>query len=280
MQTSHTLFGHLQKLTTHIDSVPNAQVQYTLVLGDQKLHLNPLIGQTIRLEHLGQINCSHCGRKTKKSYSQGHCFVCMQKLPQCDLCIMSPERCHFDAGTCRDEAWGQAFCMQPHIVYLANSSGLKVGITRVNQMPTRWLDQGASQAMPIMQVATRKLSGQVETILKQYVADKTNWRKLLQSDAQHIDMTQAADALLNESEADLDVLLSELSHQDYQWLDTPAISMRYPVLEYPSKIKSHNLDKEPVLEGKLMGIKGQYLIFDTAVINIRKYTFYLVQLSS
>ncbi|MDB9753460.1 DUF2797 domain-containing protein [Oceanospirillaceae bacterium] len=280
MQTSHTLFGHLQKLTTHIDSVPNAQVQYTLVLGDQKLHLNPLIGQTIRLEHLGQINCSHCGRKTKKSYSQGHCFVCMQKLPQCDLCIMSPERCHFDAGTCRDEAWGQAFCMQPHIVYLANSSGLKVGITRVNQMPTRWLDQGASQAMPIMQVATRKLSGQVETILKQYVADKTNWRKLLQSDAQHIDMTQAADALLNESEADLDVLLSELSHQDYQWLDTPAISMRYPVLEYPSKIKSHNLDKEPVLEGKLMGIKGQYLIFDTAVINIRKYTSYLVQLSS
>jgi len=229
---------------------------------------------------LGQINCSHCGRKTKKSYSQGHCFVCMQKLPQCDLCIMSPERCHFDAGTCRDEAWGQAFCMQPHIVYLANSSGLKVGITRVNQMPTRWLDQGASQAMPIMQVATRKLSGQVETILKQYVADKTNWRKLLQSDAQHIDMTQAADALLNESEADLDVLLSELSHQDYQWLDTPAISMRYPVLEYPSKIKSHNLDKEPVLEGKLMGIKGQYLIFDTAVINIRKYTSYLVQLSS
>ena len=280
MQTSHTLFGHLQKLTTHIDSVPNAQVQYTLVLGDQKLHLNPLIGQTIRLEHLGQINCSHCGRKTKKSYSQGHRFVCMQKLPQCDLCIMSPERCHFDAGTCRDEAWGQAFCMQPHIVYLANSSGLKVGITRVNQMPTRWLDQGASQAMPIMQVATRKLSGQVETILKQYVADKTNWRKLLQSDAQHIDMTQAADALLNESEADLDVLLSELSHQDYQWLDTPAISMRYPVLEYPSKIKSHNLDKEPVLEGKLMGIKGQYLIFDTAVINIRKYTSYLVQLSS
>ncbi|MCO4837307.1 MAG: DUF2797 domain-containing protein [Oceanospirillaceae bacterium] len=280
MQTSNVLSGHLQKLTTHIDSVPDAQVQYTLVLGDQQLHLNALIGQTIRLEHLGQINCSHCGRKTKKSYSQGHCFVCMQKLPQCDLCIMSPERCHFDAGTCRDEAWGQAFCMQPHIVYLANSSGLKVGITRVNQMPTRWLDQGASQAMPIMQVATRKLSGQVETVLKQYVTDKTNWRKLLQSDAQPIDMAQAADALLNESEADLEVLLGALSHQDYQWLDTAAMSMRYPVLEYPSKIKSHNLDKEPVLEGRLMGIKGQYLIFDTAVINIRKYTSYLVQLSS
>ena len=271
MQTPHLLTGHLAKLTTHIDSVPEAQVQYTLVLGDQELHLNPLIGQTIRLEHLGQINCSHCGR---------FCFPCMQKLPQCDLCIMSPERCHFDAGTCRDEAWGKAFCMQPHIVYLANSSGLKVGITRVNQMPTRWLDQGASQAMPIMQVATRKLSGQVETVLKQYVADKTNWRKLLQSDAETIDMAQAADLLLNESEADLDVLLGGLSHQDYQWLDTAPISMRYPVLQYPNKINSHNLDKEPVLEGKLMGIKGQYLIFDTAVINVRKYSSYLVQFSS
>lgn len=272
--------GHLTKLVTHIDAVLDAQVQYTLVLGEQRVPLNGLIGQQVRLEHLGQINCSNCGRKTKKSYSQGYCFPCMQKLPQCDLCIMSPERCHFDLGTCRDEAWGQAFCMQPHIVYLANSSGLKVGITRVNQMPTRWLDQGATQAMPIMQVATRKLSGDVETVLKQYVADKTNWRKLLKGDAEHVDLAHAADALLNQAEEDLEALLGNLNHTDYQWLDTPAISMRYPVLEYPAKIVSHNLDKEPVLEGRLMGIKGQYLIFDTSVINIRKYSSYLVQFSS
>ena len=103
--------GHLTKLVTHIDAVLDAQVQYTLVLGEQRVPLNGLIGQQVRLEHLGQINCSNCGRKTKKSYSQGYCFPCMQKLPQCDLCIMSPERCHFDAGTCRDEAWGQACCM-------------------------------------------------------------------------------------------------------------------------------------------------------------------------
>ncbi len=280
MNTSQVHSGHLTKLVTHIDAVPDAQVQYTLVLGDQRVPLNALIGQQIRLEHLGQINCSNCGRKTKKSYSQGYCFPCMQKLPQCDLCIMSPERCHFDVGTCRDETWGQAFCMQPHIVYLANSSGLKVGITRVNQMPTRWLDQGAAQAMPIMQVATRKLSGEVETVLKQYVADKTNWRKLLKGDAEQVDLAHAADALLNQAEADLEALLGNLNHTDYQWLDTPAISMRYPVLEYPTKIVSHNLDKEPVLEGRLMGIKGQYLIFDTAVINIRKYSSYLVQFSS
>jgi hypothetical protein len=124
------------------------------------------------------------------------------------------------------------------------------------------------------------LSGDVETILKQYVADKTNWRKLLKGEAQNINMAQAADLLLNESEADLEALLGGLNHKDYQWLDTAPISMRYPVLEYPEKINSHNLDKEPVLEGKLMGIKGQYLIFDTAVINVRKYTSYLVQFSS
>ena len=155
-----------------------------------------------------------------------------------------------------------------------------MGITRVNQMPTRWLDQGATQAMPIMQVATRKLSGDVETVLKQYVADKTNWRKLLKGDAEHVDLAHAADALLNQAEEDLEALLGNLNHTDYQWLDTPAISMRYPVLEYPAKIVSHNLDKEPVLEGRLMGIKGQYLIFDTSVINIRKYSSYLVQFSS
>jgi hypothetical protein len=120
----------------------------------------------------------------------------------------------------------------------------------------------------------------VETVLKQYVADKTNWRKLLKSDATNINMNQAADLLLNNSEADLEALLGGLSHTDYQWLDTAPISMRYPVLEYPEKINSHNLDKEPILEGKLMGIKGQYLILDTAVINVRKYTSYLVQFSS
>ena len=58
------------------------------------------------------------------------------------------------------------------------------------------------------------------------------------------------------------------------------VQIRYPVLEYPEKVRSHNLDKEPRLEGTLMGIKGQYLIFDTAVINMRKYAGYLMQVSA
>ncbi len=272
--------GHLSKMATSIAAVPQARVEYSLQLGDQNIDMNALIGKTIRLEHLGKINCSHCGRSTKKSYSQGYCYPCMQKLPQCDLCIMSPERCHYDAGTCRDASWGEEFCMQPHVVYLANSSALKVGITRINQMPTRWLDQGALQAVPIMQVATRKLSGLVETALKGYVADKTNWRTMLKGETVELDLLAERDRLRAEAAAPLAALLAMVDDQDYTWLEHSPTSMQYPVEQYPTKIVSHNLDKEPVLEDQLLGIKGQYLIFASRVINIRKYSSYLVQLSA
>ncbi len=272
--------GHLHKMVTHLSQVPEPMVGYQLTLGGQQVDMNALIGKPVRIEHLGQITCSHCGKATKKSYSQGYCYPCMQKLPQCDLCIMSPERCHYDAGTCRDSSWGDQFCMQPHVVYLANSSALKVGITRINQMPTRWLDQGASQALPIMQVASRKLSGQVETVLKDFVADKTNWRTLLQGDAQTMDLLVERDRLKQQAAMPLVQLLASLSPADYTWLDYQPLAIRYPVTAYPSKIVSHNLDKDPVLQDTLIGIKGQYLIFANSVINIRKYSSYLVHISA
>ncbi|MCP4789836.1 MAG: DUF2797 domain-containing protein [Gammaproteobacteria bacterium] len=270
--------GHLSKMATSINAVPKARVAYQLQMGGQSVDMNALVGRTIRLQHLGEIKCSHCGRKTKKSYSQGYCYPCMQKLPQCDLCIMSPERCHYDQGTCRDASWGEGYCMQPHVIYLANSSALKVGITRVNQMPTRWLDQGASQAVPIMQVATRKLSGQVETVLKNYVADKTNWRALLKGEAMELDLLAECERLKAEAAEPLQGLLSGVDKACYTWLQHTPTSMQYPVQQYPTKIVSHNLDKESVLEDQLLGIKGQYLIFANRVINIRKYSSYLVQL--
>ncbi len=272
--------GHLSKMVASIAPQSTAQATYQLHLGDQIIDINALLGKILRLEHLGQINCQHCGRSTRKSYAQGYCYPCMQSLPQCDLCIMSPERCHYHAGTCRDASWGEQFCMQPHVVYLANSSALKVGITRVNQMPTRWLDQGACQAMPIMQVATRKLSGQVETVLKNYVADKTNWRSLLKGPAAEIDLLAERDRLLAQADEPLQALLAGVAPVDYCWLEHMPSQINYPVSQYPAKVISHNLDKEPVLEDRLMGIKGQYLIFSQRVINIRKYSSYLVQLSA
>lgn len=263
--------GALTKMAVRLD----APVQYSLRLGDAEVAVNPLIGKTLRLEYLGAIHCSHCGRKTKKSYAQGYCYPCMTKLAQCDSCIMSPEKCHYDAGTCREPSWGEQFCMTDHVVYLANSSGVKVGITRATQLPTRWLDQGASQALPILRVATRLQSGLVEDLLRSQVADRTNWRALLKGDAEPVDLPAVREQLFDTCQAGLEALQQRFGLQAIQPLaDAEVVEMRYPVAAYPAKITSFDLDKNPVVEGTLQGIKGQYLIFDTGVINIRKYTAY------
>ncbi|MEQ7921520.1 DUF2797 domain-containing protein [Xanthomonas sp. WHRI 1810A] len=252
-----------------------SRVEYSFRLGETEIAVNPLIGKTVRLEYLGAIYCSHCGRRTKTSFSQGHCYPCMQKLAHCDICIMSPEKCHHEHGTCRDPEWGQQFCMTDHVVYLANSSGVKVGITRATQLPTRWLDQGASQALPILRVATRQQSGFVEDLLRSQVADRTNWRALLKGDAPAVDLKAVRQQLFASCGAGLMALQERFGLQAIQLLhDVEPLEMVYPVQAYPTKIVSFNLDKDPIAEGTLMGIKGQYLIFDTGVINIRKYTAY------
>ncbi|TBU90613.1 DUF2797 domain-containing protein [Phytopseudomonas dryadis] len=268
--------GSMSKMSTQL----GAPVQYAFRLGEEQVAVNPMIGKTVRLEFLGAIHCSHCGRKTRTSFSQGYCYPCMQKLAQCDLCIMSPERCHYDAGTCRDPAWGEQFCMTDHVVYLANSSGIKVGITRATQIPTRWIDQGATQALPILRVATRQQSGFVEDLLRSQVADKTNWRALLKGDAAPVDLPSVRERIFDACAEGLGALQQRFGLQAVQPLnDQPVVEIRYPIEGYPAKITSFNLDKNPVAEGTLLGIKGQYLMFDTGVINVRKYTAYQIAAS-
>ena len=258
--------GAISKLRIALD----APAQYSLRLGDEQHELNHLIGQTLRLEFLGAIHCSHCQRPTKKSFAQGYCWPCFSKLPQCDTCMMSPEKCHYDAGTCRDSEWAQDFCMTDHFVYLANSTGVKVGITRGTQLPTRWLDQGAIQALPIFRVATRQQSGFVEDVLRSQVADRTNWRALLKGDVEPIDLIAIREQLMD-----------SFGLQAIQPItDVDVLDIAYPVEAYPAKITSFNLDKNPIAEGTLIGIKGQYLLFDTGVINIRKYTAYQLAVST
>ena len=263
--------GALSKMGTRLEQ----PVQYSLRLGEQDLDLNALLGQGVRLEYLGAIHCSHCGRKTKKSFSQGYCYPCFSKLAQCDTCIMSPERCHYAAGTCREPAWGEQFCMTDHVVYLANSSGAKVGITRATQVPTRWIDQGATQALPIMRVATRQQSGLVEDVLRSQVTDRTNWRAMLKGEATSLDLAQLAGEIFEACHAGITTLQERFGLQAIQPLsDLAVVDIAYPVLAYPAKVASFDLEKTPVVEGTLQGIKGQYLIFDTGVINIRKFTAY------
>ncbi|TRX74807.1 DUF2797 domain-containing protein [Pseudomonas mangiferae] len=263
--------GTLSKLSVQLES----PVRYSLRLGEQDLAVNPLIGRRLRLEYLGEIHCSHCGRRTRKSFAQGYCYPCFTRLPQCDLCIVSPERCHHALGTCRDPDWGERFCMTDHVVYLANSSGVKVGITRASQIPTRWIDQGAIQALPILRVATRQQSGLVEDLLRSQVTDRTNWRALLKGDATPLDLPALRDQILDRCAEGLLALQQRFGLQAIQPVtDLAPVEIRYPVEGYPTKVVSLDLDKTPVVDGTLHGIKGQYLILDTGVINIRKYTAY------
>ncbi len=268
--------GSLSKMAVEL---PASQTiaNYQLVLGDQRLAINPLIGQNLTLTHTGEIHCQACNRLTKKSFSNGYCFPCSQKLARCDLCVMRPETCHYAEGTCREPEWGEAFCMQDHIVYLANSSGVKVGITRINQMPTRWIDQGATQALPIFRVKTRYQSGLVEVVFKQHISDRTDWRKMLKGPAEPIDLLAIRDQLMDECQQDIVSLQQQFGDDAIVALaDESVVNIDYPVVHYPEKVKSFNFDKTPQVSGVLQGIKGQYLILDTGVINIRKFTGYQV----
>lgn len=265
--------GTLTKMPAHTSST----LEYVLPVGDSQVALTPFLGKPLTLKHTGQIFCSHCGKKTKKSYSQGHCFVCMKKLASCDMCIMKPETCHFDQGTCREPEWAQSHCMVDHYVYLSNTSSLKVGITRHTQIPTRWIDQGATQGLPIIKAKTRHLSGLIEIAIAKHIADKTNWRTLLKQDGEPLDLHQYASDLLEQVKPELLAIKQQHGEDAFEFVDHAITELHYPVLQHPSKIVSHNFDKNPVVSGVLQGIKGQYLIFDTGVINIRKFTSYHVE---
>ena len=267
--------GNLQKMTSALDH----PVSYSLPVGEEVIPLNKYIGQPLTLHYDGEINCIACGRKTNKSFNQGYCFPCMRSLAECDICIVRPEQCHFHEGTCRDETWAQSHCFQDHIVYLANSSGLKVGITRISQIPTRWIDQGASQGLPIFRVKNRYHSGLLEVILKKHISDRTDWRKMLKGAADPIDLVAKRDELMQLCAPEISALQEELGDQAISLLtDEVVTNIDYPVQTYPAKVASLNFDKQARIHSPLQGIKGQYLIFADGVINMRKFAGYKVTL--
>ena len=271
-----TIRGNLKKMIV-VDEQP---VAYTLPLGDERLPMNPLLGKTLCLAYSGQIQCVGCGHLTKKSFNQGFCFRCFSTLAQCDLCIVKPELCHFAKGTCREPEWGQAHCMQPHYVYLANASGLKVGITRGSQLPTRWLDQGAVQALPVMQVQSRHHAGLVEVAFKKHISDRTDWRKMLKGEPETHDLTAQREDLFTQCEEDLASVSRNSGENALNRLAKEAVrTFAYPVLTYPTRVTALNFDKTPTIEATLLGMKGQYLIIDTGVLNVRKFAGYDVAVS-
>ncbi|MBU2977032.1 DUF2797 domain-containing protein [Alteromonas sp. C1M14] len=272
--------GELRKMQVSADDTH--LVQYHLPLGNELVHMNELIGHTITVTALGEIRCVHCDKKTNKSFNQGYCYRCLITLAQCDSCIIKPEKCHYHEGTCREPEWGEKYCFSEHYVYLANTGNLKIGITRhiSETVSSRWMDQGATQALIFLKVKDRLTSGQVEMLCKAHIGDKTNWRTMLKGKPEEQDLLSVKKALLDDIAAPLAQLQASQGEDAVSFVDSRPVDITFPVLQYPEKVKSINLDKTPSFSGRLLGIKGQYLLLDDdRVINIRKYAGYQATLS-
>ena len=254
---------------------PTTPIQYTLPVGEELVGMNPLIGRSLSLVWSGKIACINCSRSIKKSFNQGYCYPCFTSLAECDMCIVKPELCHYHKGTCRNSEWGEKNCFRPHTVYLANSSALKVGITRGIEPSTRWIDQGARQGLPIRTVPNRLEAGRLEVALSEFVGDKTNWRKMLKGDPPAVELAAERDRLYAELETghpDFDVPGESVP-------DARVMELEYPVMTFPEKVVAHNFDKVSCLTGELSGVKGQYLYFGATVMNVRKYAGYELTVS-
>jgi hypothetical protein len=258
--------GVLKKMTAENAS----PVQYYLDMEDDFLNMNQLLDRSISIE-FQKYQCLSCG-KDKKIFRQGYCYDCFYKMPQTGDWIMRPElsTAHLNKED-RDLDYEKGVQLQPHIVYLANSSNVKVGVTRKTQVPTRWIDQGAHEAIEIVEVPNRYLAGITEVALKEHVSDKTNWRKMLTNNV--------IDADLNKEKEKLAEFIPE-EVKSYFLENSKELEIEFPVLQYPLKIKSLNLDKSPNYTGVLKGIKGQYLIFEDGIVfNVRNWEGYVVELA-
>lgn len=255
--------GQLMKMTHELAD----PIRYFLSLDRRSVEITSKVGSRVKLAFSGTITCIACGRKTKKSYDQGYCFPCARDLPENDICSVRPERCQHESGSEADREFWRTHCNVEHVVYLSLTSGVKVGVTRHSNLPGRWIDQGAVQALVIARLPERKLAGQMEVALARRMADKTNWRRMLKGEVDAVDLLQWREKVRPWAPESL---------RGYCLDQETVQSLNYPVREVPEKIASHNLDKEPELTGRLMGIKGQYLIFEQRVINLRKYAGYHV----
>ena len=251
-----TYQGVLQKMQTEFLS----PIQYYLVFEDSFLNVNQLIGKEISISFEG-YQCLNCG-KQKKVFRQGHCYDCFMSSASVGDWIMRPElsTAHLDIED-RDLAYEKRVQLQPHIVYLALSSEVKVGVTRKTQVPTRWIDQGAIEAIPIVEVPNRYLAGITEVALKNHFADKTSWQKMLKNNVPNIDLVAERNNVLQWLPEEIKPYFAK--EQELYKID-------FPIENYPTKINSLNLEKTPSFKGKVNGIKGQYLLFeDGTVFNIR-----------
>jgi len=263
------LEGNILKMRTELAK----PVNYFLPVGQNEIAMNDLLGKEISMYFTGQINCISCGKQTKTSFSQGFCYNCLQTAPEASESVIRPELSKAHLGIARDMEWAEKHDLIDHFVYLAVSGDIKVGVTRYHQIPTRWIDQGASAAIKIVKTPNRHIAGIVEVFLKKHFTDKTDWRGMLKNEI-------AVNYNLHEEKEKVYRLLpAEL--KKYFEPDNEITEIEYPVLSFPKTIKSVGFDKTPKIESILTGIKGQYLIFqDDSVLNVRKHNGYFIQIKS
>lgn len=247
-------------------------IEYKLFINNQYVSMNDFIGQEITIQWTGTILCMKCGAKTKTSFNQGFCFKCYQEASECSPCIIHPELCEAHLGKGRDIEWEQKNHNIEHVVYLASTDIVKVGITRQEQSFTRWIDQGANSSLVFAVTPNRYQAGLIEVAMKDFFSDKTNWRSMLTNKTDNsIDLVEEKWRIAEQLPQDISQFITE---------DDTINEFIFPVIEYPKKINSINLEKEIQFTKKLIGIRGQYLLFsDDTVINIRKYGGYQVILS-
>lgn len=258
-------------------ALDDEQAQYTMRLYDvldphEEVPMNAFVGKEIELRFMDAIHCVVTGKKIKKTYGEGMSYDAFRSSPMAVESIVRPELSRIHEGIAlRDKEWEEKHHNQPHYVYLSLTSEVKVGVTRTVNLPHRWIDQGAVQAILLAETPYRQLAGLIEVDLKEMYADKTNWRNMLKN------VYDESTDLIAEKENILAALPED--YQEFVSDDDDITFISYPVLEYPEKVKSMKLGKEQVISGKLEGIKGQYLIFDGGrVMNVRSHSGYRVRL--
>lgn len=271
-QSTMIYTGNIRKMRSELSD----EVQYSLPLNDnlekgELIPMNQFVGKDISLRFEHVINCVVTGKKIKKAYGEGMSYDAFMSSPMASPSIIRPELSRIHEGIAlRDEEWERKHHLTPHVVYLSKTSGIKVGVTRETQIPTRWIDQGAVEAVLIAKTPYRGAAGMIEVALKDFIADKTNWQRMLKNE-----LTE--ESILDKKEELIEEFPEEF--EDFLEYDNTITHINYPVLSFPTKVKSLKFDKTPIIEKKLVGIKGQYLIFDDEmVLNMRSHAGYLVSL--
>ncbi|MCX7987464.1 MAG: DUF2797 domain-containing protein [Bacteroidales bacterium] len=262
---------NFELLLDKMETEDNDPILYYITAQNERIQINSFLGRKMQIAYTGNLYCTKCGRKSTRLFGQGFCYPCFTTAPEAEECVLHPELCRAHEGIARDMQYAREHCLIDHYLYFAATDQIKVGVTRHTQIPTRWIDQGASSAIIIARTPNRYTAGCIEVTLKKYFPDKTNWRTMLTNKINNNpDFDTAIRKLTN---------LLPAEWQDFLLDNQKIFRLNYPVIRYPEKVNSIDLLKTPEVSGHLSGIKGQYLIFDDGkVLNVRKHTGFEVMI--